>query len=217
MSASTSPQIPILAKTLTRVSRLPPNCSIQSPKTPNFRNIHRIPTAVGFNRRPQAPLAAASSSQLSELEVSTAADVVKEFYDGINRRDLAAVERLIGDECVYEDLVFSQPFVGRKATLEFFKKFSESISKNLQFVIDDISSDDSLAVGVTWHLEWKGRPFPFSKGCSFYRLEILDGRKQIIYGRDCVEPATKPGETALVIIRGVTWILENFPQVADRL
>lgn len=28
--------------------------------------------------------------------------------------------------------------------------------------------------------EWKGKPFPFSKGCSFYRCEIFDGKRQIV-------------------------------------
>ena len=55
----------------------------------------------------------------------------------------------------------------------------------------------------TWGLdaEWKGRPFPFSRGCSFYRCQPDPRRPeqvQIVYGRDCVEPATKPGELALV-------------------
>ncbi|KAK9200044.1 hypothetical protein WN944_015239 [Citrus x changshan-huyou] len=145
------------------------------------------------------------------------ADVVRRFYDGINGRDLASVEELIADDCVYEDLIFPRPFVGRKATLDFFKKFSDSISSDLQFVIDDISAEDSSAVGVTWHLEWKGKPFPFSKGCSFYKLEVVNGKRQITYGRDIVEPAFKPGETALAAIGAVTWLLQQFPQLADRL
>lgn len=36
--------------------------------------------------------------------------------------------------------------------LQFFKKFNDSVGKDLQFVIDDISTEDSAAVGVTWHL-----------------------------------------------------------------
>ncbi|XVF79446.1 hypothetical protein PTKIN_Ptkin14bG0223600 [Pterospermum kingtungense] len=127
-----------------------------------------------------------------------APEVVRRFYAGINGRDLASVELLIAEKCVYEDLIFPRPFVGRKAILEFFKSFIDSISKELQFVIDDISSEDSSAVGVTWHLEWRGKAFPFSKGCSFYRLEMVDGKRKIIYGRDVVEPAIKPGEAALV-------------------
>ncbi|PKA57176.1 hypothetical protein AXF42_Ash002480 [Apostasia shenzhenica] len=114
------------------------------------------------------------------LRVPAASEVVRDFYDGINRRDLGSVDRLIGEECVYEDLIFSKPFVGRKAVLEFFKKFTESISSELQFVIDDISSDDTSAIGVMWHLEWRGRSFPFSKGCSFYRLEVSHGTRKIV-------------------------------------
>ncbi|XP_066314084.1 uncharacterized protein [Miscanthus floridulus] len=150
----------------------------------------------------------------------TAADVVREFYDGVNRRDLAAVEPLIAEGCVYEDLVFPRPFVGRERIIGFFGEFMGTISPDLQFVIDDISADDSAAVGVTWHLEWRGRPFPFSRGCSFYRLLASESEQrplQIVYGRDCVEPAAKPGDLALVIIRGVTWILERFPSLASRL
>ncbi|KAF6159688.1 hypothetical protein GIB67_029946 [Kingdonia uniflora] len=156
------------------------------------------------------------ASVISAVESSDGADVVKRFYGGINSRDISLVEDLIAENCVYEDLVFPRPFVGRKAILDFFNKFVDAISGDLQFVIDDISDEDSFAVGVTWHLEWKGRPFPFSKGCSFYRLELVNGRKQIIYARDSVEPSIKPGETALVAIRGVTWLLQKFPQLADR-
>uniref|UniRef100_A0A2C9U3I0 SnoaL-like domain-containing protein n=1 Tax=Manihot esculenta TaxID=3983 RepID=A0A2C9U3I0_MANES len=110
----------------------------------------------------------------------SASDVVRSFYKGINDRDLGSVEELIAEKCVYEDLIFPRPFVGRKAILEFFKKFIDSFSKDLQFAIEDISAEDSLAVGVTWHLEWKGKAFPFSKGCSFYRLEVINGTRQIM-------------------------------------
>ncbi|KAK4391315.1 hypothetical protein Sango_2194800 [Sesamum angolense] len=163
--------------------------------------------------RSNNPTAVASSA----VELESASNVVRKFYDGINRRDLASVEDLVSLNCIYEDLVFPRPFIGRKAILEFFKQFMDSISTDLQFAIDDISEEDACAVGVTWHLDWKGKPFPFSKGCSFYRLDVVNGQRQIVYGRDCVEPAIKPGETALVIIRGVTWLLQKFPFLADRL
>ncbi|KAL9173542.1 hypothetical protein ABFS82_03G122000 [Erythranthe guttata] len=164
-------------------------------------------------RRSNNPTAVASTT----VQLESASNVVRKFYDGINRRDLASVEDLIALNCVYEDLVFPRPFVGRKAILDFFKQFVGSISIDLQFAIDDISEEDASAVGVTWHLDWKGKPFPFSRGCSFYRLDVFNGQRQIIsYGRDCVEPAIKPGDTALVAIRGVTWLLQKFPFLADR-
>ncbi|KAF8025476.1 hypothetical protein BT93_F2347 [Corymbia citriodora subsp. variegata] len=152
-----------------------------------------------------------------EVEQDSAAEVVRRFYGGINNQDLSAVEGLVADKCVYEDLIFPRPFVGREAILDFFKKFNDIIGSDLRFVIDDISEEDSSGVGVTWHLEWKGKPFPFSKGCSFYRLEVINGKRQIIYGRDSVEPALKPGETALVAIRGLVGLLRRFPQLADWL
>ncbi|CAK9151910.1 unnamed protein product [Ilex paraguariensis] len=40
--------------------------------------------------------------------------VVRKFYDGINSHDLASVEGLIAENCVYEDLIFPKPFVGRE-------------------------------------------------------------------------------------------------------
>ncbi|CAM0908017.1 unnamed protein product [Alopecurus aequalis] len=174
---------------------------------------------TGSMRRATALVAAAAAAKGKEATAS-AAVVVREFYDGVNRRDLAAVAPLIAEGCVYEDLVFPRPMVGRDNVVGFFGEFMGSVSPDLRFVIDDISGDDPAAVGVTWHLEWKGRPFPFSRGCSFYRCQPDPRRPQqiqIVYGRDCVEPATKPGELALVAIRGVTWILERFPSLADRL
>lgn len=46
--------------------------------------------------------------------VESGADIVRKFYQGINDQDLASVEELIAEKCVYEDLVFPRPFVGRK-------------------------------------------------------------------------------------------------------
>ncbi|KAI3464285.1 hypothetical protein Pfo_020948 [Paulownia fortunei] len=163
--------------------------------------------------RSNNPAAVASTT----IELESASNVVRKFYDGINRHDLASVEDIIALNCIYEDLIFPRPFVGRKAILDFFKQLIDYISTDLEFAIDDISEEDTSAVGVTWHLEWKRKPFPFSKGCSFYRLDVVDGQRQIVYGRDSVEPAIKAGETALVAIRGVTWLLQKFPFLADRL
>ncbi|XP_055835961.1 uncharacterized protein LOC129904417 isoform X2 [Solanum dulcamara] len=166
--------------------RLKVNCSADN----QLRIIsgHRIRQAAVRNSNRTAEVTASSDS-VTDLE--SAASVVRKFYAGINRRDLDSVEELVAENCVYEDFVFPQPFVGRK--------------------------EDSSAVGVTWHLEWRGKPFPFSKGCSFYRLEVVNGQRKILYGRDSVEPAVKPGETALVAIKWVAWLLQKFPKLAEWL
>lgn len=53
--------------------------------------------------------------------------------------------------------------------LQFFKKFNDSVGKDLQFVIDDLSAQDSTAVGVTWHL---GMLMEISYTTSFLLCEI---------------------------------------------
>ncbi|KAJ4798387.1 Nuclear transport factor 2 (NTF2) family protein [Rhynchospora pubera] len=192
-------------------------CSLTNTSTCTSLSSSSLVTGSSVRVKATSSESTAESVSGADQRIASSSNVVRDFYEGINRRDLDFVEGLIAENCVYEDLVFSSPFVGRKAIIDFFKKFTQSISSDLQFVIDDISTEDTAAIGVTWHLDWKGKPFPFSKGCSFYRLEVLDGKKQIVYGRDCVEPAAKPGEFALIIIRGVTSLLQQFPWLADRL
>jgi len=46
----------------------------------------------------------------------SASTVVRNFYEGINAHDVDSVQYLISENCVYEDLVFPRPFVGRKVT-----------------------------------------------------------------------------------------------------
>ncbi|XP_010427984.1 PREDICTED: uncharacterized protein LOC104712724 [Camelina sativa] len=205
---------------LVSLNDLPPSfflgATLVKPKT--ILTIHsRSPRlSASFCPAARAVSPATANDVVPETAPTSASEVVSSFYAAINVHDLSSVTDLIAQNCVYEDLVFSSPFVGRKAILDFFGKFIESTSTDLQFVIDDISTEDSSAVGVSWHLEWKGKNFPFSKGCSFYRLEVIDGKRQIVYGRDCVEPAIKPGESVLAAIKGVTWLLQKFPQLADQ-
>lgn len=50
----------------------------------------------------------------AESKFLSGSSVVRAFYAGINSHDLDSVEKLIAHDCVYEDLIFPQPFVGRK-------------------------------------------------------------------------------------------------------
>ena len=73
---------------------------------------------------PRTLIKVSSSSSASESQTAVivasqsqdeeAAEVVRRFYAGINGRELASVELLIAEKCVYEDLIFPRPFVGRK-------------------------------------------------------------------------------------------------------
>ena len=107
------------------------------------------PTGISSSRRSRRTAAALVVAAAK----GKASEVVREFYDCVNRRDLAAVAPLIAEGCVYEDLVFPRPMVGRDRVVGFFGDFMGSVSPDLRFVIDDISGHDPSAVGVTWHLE----------------------------------------------------------------
>ena len=67
----------------------------------------------------------------------TAAEVVRKFYAGINGRDLPSVEDLISQSCVYEDLIFARPFVGRKvATLSVdFPNLFQKTNKKIIIIL----------------------------------------------------------------------------------
>ncbi|KAJ6952983.1 hypothetical protein NC653_041961 [Populus alba x Populus x berolinensis] len=123
----------------------------------------------------KTPIKASSSENQTVTvapSVESASDVVRSFYEGINGHDLDSVEELIAENCVYEDLIFPRPFVGRKAILEFFNKFIDTVSKDLQYIP---------------HMSPESLP-----GLNPAQQLSLD------YGRDSVEPAVKPGEAALV-------------------
>ena len=48
------------------------------------------------------------------------------------------------------------------------------------------------------HVDLNGNEFPFSRGVSFYEV---DASGKIVAARDLVEPAVKPGSSALLVSR----------------
>lgn len=93
----------------------------------NGRALPSIPLRPASSRTPRRGVSwsAPPSSSVSDIETAvvasppaleqdSAAEVVRRFYGGINSQDLSAVEGLIADKCVYEDLIFPRPFVGRE-------------------------------------------------------------------------------------------------------
>ena len=134
--------------------------------------------------------------------------LVKSMYEAIDRRDIAAAMEFIDEECVYQDLNFPEPFKGKEAVRKLFEKSCESIPDDLLFVIDDITTEDPLAVGVVWHVELEGIPLPNGRGVSFYRLSKETGK--LVFARDIVEPPIKPGDVSFFIIRLISPLVRKF-------
>jgi hypothetical protein len=58
------------------------------------------------------------------------------------------------------------------------------------FILDEITEEDPLKVGILWHIEVGGNVFPQSNGCSFYKIDPESRR--LIFARTIVEPVLKP-------------------------
>lgn len=128
--------------------------------------------------------------------------VVRAFYDAYNRRDLDAIDALIADDISYHDLVYEEPHEGREGVMAWLRKVRRYAPDDLKFVIEDVTGADDFAAGVQWHVECgDGVFFPFSRGCSFIRL---NDQGKIVRVRDVVEPATKPGDSTLKLLGALT-------------
>ncbi|KAK9826114.1 hypothetical protein WJX81_004563 [Elliptochloris bilobata] len=124
-----------------------------------------------------------------------AKDVILEYYKRYNAGDVDGVMELMAPDCQYHDMIYLEPFRGHKEIRGYFDKVTATVPSDLKFAIEDITDNDTRAVGVKWHVEVDGNEFPFSRGASFYEL---DSEGRIVYARDLVEPAVKPGGSALL-------------------
>lgn len=122
-------------------------------------------------------------------------DVILEYYRRYNAGDVDGVMELMAPDCQYHDMIYLEPFQGHKEIRQYFEKVVSIVPSDLKFTVEDITDGDMRKVGVKWHVEVAGNEFPFSRGASFYEL---NSEGQIVYGRDLVEPALKPGSSALL-------------------
>lgn len=118
----TSSPLPLLLKTdaINLTPRHHASPITKSPKQYHYtdhKNIHsqiRRKWNVVLNCSNPANITTTETEQKLDVPADSASNVVRKFYGGINARDIASVEPLIADNCVYEDLIFPHPFVGRK-------------------------------------------------------------------------------------------------------
>lgn len=139
-----------------------------------------------------------------------AKNIIESIYHAINHRDIPAAMKWIDDDCIYQDLNFPHPFQGKEAVQQLFEESCQNVPNDLKFVIDEITEGDPLTVGVLWHVELDNIPFPNGRGVSFYRLSEKTGK--LIFARDIVEPAIKPGKASFFIIRLVTPLIRKLLQ-----
>ena len=128
---------------------------------------------------------------------------MRAFYTAVNEKDLAGALALVDENVRYDDLNFPKPFLGLVGVEELLSESIRCLPPDFAFVIDDVAPGPR-SVGLTWHVELGGVPFPFGRGCSFVRLSE---QNKLLYVRDIPEPSSKPGALALSLIRILSTLL----------
>jgi len=109
----------------------------------------------------------------------------EQYFDAWNQRDMIKACSIFSDDCEYDDTAFPTPFRGQVALQNHLTTCAECFPPSFQFSIDDqIIGKDGTNICVQWHVENDGKELPFTRGCSFYRIQ----NGKITTGTDFVEP-----------------------------
>ncbi|KAG0447018.1 hypothetical protein HPP92_028531 [Vanilla planifolia] len=139
--------------------------------------------------------------------------LVQDFYDRLNKKDIGKLDELMDSNCLFEDMAFPRPFQKEEAHL-FLKQLSTAMGQNVKFCIDDVYEEGKTNAGVRWHLEWKKRAIPLTKGCSFFYCS--ENADRLLIKKACVfiEPSVKPGAVVLEILKNITSFFDKYPKLA---
>ena len=172
---------------------------------------HTAPHAQRRAPRRRARACVAAAQPFAALFPSADPErVVRRFYENVNARRLDAAVACCDADCLYEDMIYAAPFVGKAAVEAHLASVFKALPDDFAFVIDDCAaSATNGGVGLTWHVELGGVPFPFGRGASFVRVSRASGL--IEYARDVPEPSSKPGGGALTVIALLARLLRAVP------
>ncbi|XP_077247409.1 nuclear transport factor 2 (NTF2) family protein [Tasmannia lanceolata] len=186
---------------------------LYDPKGMIYRRVYLKPDG----RKPfcdRRPVKSGSSDLHSDpLRPSTTIEL---FYSSINNKNLEILEKLISDNCYFEELSFPDPFQGKQEVMYFLRELTNSMGKNTMFVIDRIYEGHGTIVGVTWHMEWQGKHIPFTRGCSFYEFLNQGDKLLIKTGRVVIETPVKPGIFALTLLKMISSLFDQFPEMTEK-
>lgn len=151
----------------------------------------------------------ANGGGVSSVPQKSELSVVERYFEAWNRRDMSTATSLFAPDCTYDDTQYSSPFEGRAALQKHLYKVANCLPPSFSFVIDDLAvSSNGEKIGVQWHVENDGTPLPFTRGCSFYTVDLESGL--IRSGFDVPEPAViKPGSAGLTVLSVASNVLSE--------
>ena len=75
------------------------------------------------------------------------------------------------------------------------------------FILDELTEQDPLRVGILLHIEVDGTVFQESNGCFFYKIDP-DSRK-LFFSRTIVEPVLKPAFSVFPLLGFMGALVRN--------
>ncbi|XP_010545499.1 PREDICTED: uncharacterized protein LOC104817848 [Tarenaya hassleriana] len=142
-------------------------------------------------------------------------DVVMKFYSSINNKNQDLLRNCFAHDCYIDDFSFPKPFRGKRETMKFYEQLVTSMGQNVKFCVENVCEGDGYTAAVNWHLEWKGRNIPFTRGCSFYEFAEEGGEMVIRNARILIESPIKPGGIVLTLLKNITFLFDEFPKAAE--
>ncbi|XP_057810513.1 uncharacterized protein LOC131024952 isoform X1 [Salvia miltiorrhiza] len=145
------------------------------------------------------------------------AQTVMQFYSSINEKNLMQLDKLIAQDCCFEDYSFPKPFHGKKEVMHFLEQLSMCMGdyKNMRFNVELICEGNDSTVVVNWHLVWKKIQVPFTRGCSYFSLSENDDKLLIKKAQVLIESPIKLGFVALAIFKTVSSLFDAFPAATE--
>lgn len=173
------PVIPLYSRRLQRFQIGNNHCMGTKRKT-------RLGTALQFR--------ACVESQETQLQLRTSEGVVRRFWELARDGQFVSTLPHFSKDVVYYDVLYTQPFRGKKALEDHFMRMESVIPSSFVFVLDDIAAG-TLKVGARWHVENQdGKRIPFTRGASMYTLVEEDGHLVVSEAWDFPEtPIKLPG------------------------
>ncbi|XP_019150853.1 PREDICTED: uncharacterized protein LOC109147681 isoform X2 [Ipomoea nil] len=147
---------------------------------------------------------------------SSLLQTIKAFYYSINTKDSKSLKVLLSEDCFFDDFSFPAPFQGKKESLYFLEQLTTCMGQNMEFSIDHICEGVDQTAVVNWHLEWKKKQVPFTRGCSYYELSREGERLVIKKAQVIIESPVKPGGLALTMFKAITSLFDAFPDATER-
>jgi hypothetical protein len=148
------------------------------------------------------------STMLRAQKKSTSGkDVVEEYFNYWNLRDMDSAISLFDADCTYEDTLYPGVFQGRETLKKHLFSVADSLPTSFKFCLDVVSEDKNGNIGVQWHVENDDKPLPFTRGCSMYKVNMKS--MKITEGFDVPEPVAKSGAFSLFILKSASGFIDE--------